>query len=107
MISVAGLMATGYLVTMDNPEKVPLPNGRTLKIERGRKSAGQILRFTILTRTGRIVGMSEMLVPLMEGYSLEGKLGTAAAAKIEETLKAVAIGIADAVERKGTPEGEA
>ncbi len=69
-----------------------------LKIERGRRSSGQVLRFTVLLPTTRIVGVAEIQIPLMEGYSLADKVGEAEAKSIEEDLQALAVRVADAVQ---------
>jgi hypothetical protein len=76
-----------------------LADGRILKTERVRKSSGNVIRVSVLTAVGRIVGVSEMQVPLMEGITLSQKVGTEEERDIEKALEAVAIRVADAVER--------
>jgi hypothetical protein len=84
---------------MENVTRTTLPDGRVLKTERGRKSAGQVLRFTVLMPTNRIVGIAEIQIPLVEGFSLEEKVGQDLAKAIENDLQALAVRVADAVQR--------
>ena len=83
---------------MENVTRTTLPDGRILKTERGRKSAGQVLRFTVLMPTNRIVGVAEIQIPLIEGFSLEQKVGPAQAQAIEDDLQALAVRVADAIQ---------
>jgi hypothetical protein len=86
------------ITSMEDVTRTTLPDGRTLKTERGRKSAGQVLRFTVLMPTGRVVGVAEIQIPLIEGFSLAEKVGPANARAIEDDLKAVVVRVADAVQ---------
>jgi len=83
---------------MEDVTRTTLPDGRTLKMERGRRSSGQLLRLTVVAPGGRVVGVAEIQIPLMEGFTLSQKIGPEKSKEIEDGLQDLALRVADAVQ---------
>lgn len=76
-----------------------------LKVERGERTSGmQYLRATVLANTGRILGVAELQIPLLPGFTLAGRIGPAGSDAIEQAALDLAIMIADAVQFEPSPQ---
>lgn len=69
------------------------------KVRESRRESGQVLEVLALAPSGRILGIVEMIVPLMPGYKLSERIGDEGQNSLIESAKAMARKIADAVEK--------
>lgn len=69
-----------------------------LKERREDRPFGQLLTVTALSSSGRVLAVVEIHVPLAPGFKLSERIGSAAAAKIEEDARDLAMRIASGVQ---------
>lgn len=75
-----------------------MPRPITIEIRHDRRETGQIISAVALAPTGRILGVVDLLVPLMPGFKLAGRIGQAGEDAIIGAAKELARRLAEAVE---------
>jgi hypothetical protein len=73
------------------------------KVRREHRSSGQIIEVLALARSSRILGIVELTIPLMPGYSLADRIGSNGEAAIVKSAEELAKRIAEAVEKPNHP----
>lgn len=73
-------------------------NSIKVKIRRSRKESGQVISAVAVTPSSRIVGVVDITVPLMVGYSLSQRVGTDGEKAIEDLAEQLVRKVAEAVE---------
>jgi len=76
----------------------------TVEIRRGKRDSGQTISAVALAPSRRILGVVEVLVPLMPGFSISERVGQNGEDAIIEAAKELARRVAEAVETEPAKE---
>jgi hypothetical protein len=79
-----------------------MPRTITIEIRHGRRESGQVISAVALAPSGRILGVVDVVVPLMPGFKLAERVGKTGEEAIINTATELARLVAEAVET--TPE---
>jgi hypothetical protein len=79
-----------------NNQDMPAAKFKT-QIRSGQTQVGQSLSVTVTTPTGRILGVVELQIPLLPGFSLEERIGKQESDRIVAEAKDLARRIAEGV----------
>jgi hypothetical protein len=77
----------------------------TVDVRRGRRESGQVISAVALAPSGRILGIVDVVVPLMPGFKISERVGQAGEDAIISAAKDLALRVAEAVEAEPGQQG--